>query len=152
MSRPFRDGEDTTAEKAVEKAIEMVVLERLKALFPSTMNQQTDVMALMVADEVFTWACPGAGDFETQCTPDSPARSGYRKLPVLHTPTSDPYQTAEDVQRHKGNRKFFKRVGALSKATLWQALSHTGNSPDPFTSDTKGRSSAIGGRIFAADI
>ena len=27
MSLPFRDGEDTTAEKAVEKAIEMVVLE-----------------------------------------------------------------------------------------------------------------------------
>ena len=95
VSRPFRNGEDTTAEKAVETAIEMVVMERLKALFPSTMNQQTGVMALMIANEVFTWACPGAGDYETQCTPDSPARSGYRKLPVLHTPTSFTYKTAE---------------------------------------------------------
>ena len=53
VSRPFRNGEDTTAEKAIETAIEMVVLERLKALFPSTMNQQTGVMALMIANEVF---------------------------------------------------------------------------------------------------
>ena len=102
MSRPFRNGEDTTSEKAVEHAIEMVVLERLKALFPSTMNQQTEVMAPMIAEEVFTWACPEAGDFETQCTPDSPARSGYRKLPILHTPTTDAerletYKTATDV-------------------------------------------------------
>ena len=36
-------------------------------------------------------------------------------------------------------------MGALSKATLWQALSHTGNSPDPFLSDTKGRSAVTGG-------
>ena len=38
---------------AVEKAIESVVLERLKALFPSTIKQQTSVGALMVANEVF---------------------------------------------------------------------------------------------------
>ena len=150
ISRPFRTGANTTAADAVQTAIKMVVLERLKALFPSTMNQQTEVMAPMIAEEVFTWACPEAGDFEIQCTPDSPARSGYRKLPILHTPTTDAerletYKTATDVQGHKGNRKFFKRVGAISKATLWQALSLTGNSPDPFLSDTKGRSSGPGG-------
>ena len=94
MSRPFRDGDDRTAEEAVEKAIETVVLERLKALFPSTMKQQTSVMALMIANEVFTWACTGAGDCETQCTPDSTARSGYRKLPVLHSSKSSTCKTA----------------------------------------------------------
>ena len=150
IARPFRTGSNATAANAVQTAIKMVVLERLKALFPSTMNQQTEVMAPMIAEEVFTWACPEAGDFETQCTPDSPARSGYRKLPILHTPTTaaarlETYKTATDVQGHKGNRKFFKRVGAISKATLWQALSLTGNSPDPFLSDTKGRSSGPGG-------
>ena len=136
IARPFRTGSNATAANAVQTAIKMVVLERLKALFPSTMNQQTEVMAPMIAEEVFTWACPEAGDFEIQCTPDSPARSGYRKLPILHTPTTDAerletYKTATDVQGHKGNRKFFKRVGAISKATLWHALSLTGNSPDP---------------------
>ena len=130
---------------AVEKAIESVVLERLKALFPSTMKQLTTVGALMVANEVFTWACPGAGDYEIQCTPDSKARSGHRKLPALHSPKSSTYKTAGDVQRHKKNRKFFKRVGAISKATLWQALSETGNSPEPFTTDNKGRASTVGG-------
>ena len=68
MSRPFRDGDDSTAEDAVEKAIETVVLERLKALFLPTMKQQTTVGGLMVANEVFSWACPGAGGFEIQCT------------------------------------------------------------------------------------
>ena len=44
-------------------------------------------------------------------------------------------------------RQIRRRVGLknISKATLWQALSQTGNSPDPFTSDTKGRSSTVGG-------
>ena len=101
------------------------------------MKQQTSVGALMVANEVFSWACPGAGDYKTQCTPDSQVRSGYRKLPALYSPTAR-YKTAGDVQSHRKNRKFFKRVGTLSKATLWQALAATENIPEPYTTDTKG--------------
>ena len=72
-------------------------------------------------------------------------RLAAQTLPVLHSPKSSKYQTAGDVQRHRKNRKFFKRVSALSKATLWQALSETDNSPEPFTTDSKGRASNVGG-------
>ena len=62
----------------------------------------------------------------------------------MYTPTAR-YKTANDVQRHRKNRSFFKRVGALSKATLWQALAATENSPEPYSTDTKSRAPTVGG-------
>ena len=67
------------------------------------------------------------------------------KLPALHSP-SKKYATAGDVQRHKKNRPFFKKLGGLSKSTLWHALAETDNSPEPFMNpatsyDRHGRSS-----------
>ena len=132
LSAPFCvEADNQTAKEAVRKAIEDVIMGKLRALFPDVMDQLTSVGARMLADDVFSWVCPGGGDFQIQCTPDSKTRSGYRKLPALYS-GQPPYASEKDVQRNKDNRQFFKRMNAFSKATLWWALTETGNSSDPF--------------------